>query len=149
MADVAKVADVPIDLDLISRTTDKRDFGDANTKSLVDGSSMWAITHPGKYGAYTEDVVEKTAWPVRDNPRPRYPDELQRAGIEGNVVVQFVVDTLGRAELGELQVIETPHPLFVDAVRSALARYRFSVGEAGGRRVRTRVQIPFDFRLAR
>jgi hypothetical protein len=51
--------------------------------------------------------------------------------------------------VSELQVIETPHAQFVDAVRAALAHYRFSVGEAGGRRVRTRVQIPFDFTLTR
>ena len=80
---------------------------------------------------------------------PRYPASLRDAGVQGRVVVQFVVDTLGRAELGELQVIETPHAQFVDAVRAALAHYRFSVGEAGGRRVRTRVQIPFDFTLTR
>ena len=65
------------------------------------------------------------------------------------MVVQCVVDTLGRAELAELQVIETAHPLFVDAVCSALARYRFSVGEAAGRKVRTRVQIPCEFALVR
>jgi protein TonB len=80
---------------------------------------------------------------------PRYPERLREAGIEGRVVVQFVVDTLGRAELADLQTIGEPHPLFVDAVRAALARYRFTPGEAAGRRVRTRVQIPFDFTLAR
>jgi hypothetical protein len=37
----------------------------------------------------------------------------------------------------------------VESVREALARYRFSVGEAGGRKVRTRVQLPFEFTLAR
>lgn len=80
---------------------------------------------------------------------PGYPPSLREAGVQGRVVVQFVVDTLGRAELADLQVIETPHPLFVDAVRAALARYRFSAGEAAGRKVRTRVQIPFDFTLSR
>jgi protein TonB len=80
---------------------------------------------------------------------PSYPPSLREAGVQGRVVVQFVVDTLGRAELTDLQVIESPHPLFVDAVRAALARYRFSVGEAGGRKVRTRVQIPFEFTLTR
>jgi protein TonB len=80
---------------------------------------------------------------------PSYPASLREAGVQGRVVVQLVVDTLGRAELADLQVIESPHPLFVDAVRTALARYRFSVGEAGGRKVRTRVQIPFEFTLTR
>jgi protein TonB len=80
---------------------------------------------------------------------PSYPASLRQAGVQGRVVVQFVVDTAGRAELTDLQVVETAHPLFVDAVRAALARYHFSVGEAGGRKVRTRVQMPFEFALIR
>jgi periplasmic protein TonB len=80
---------------------------------------------------------------------PLYPASLRQAGIQGRVVVQFVVDTLGRAELGELQVVETPHPQFVEPVRAALARYRFTAGEAAGRKVRTRVQMPFEFTLVR
>ena len=36
---------------------------------------------------------------------------------------------------------------FAESVRAALPRFRFSPGEAGGRKVRTRVQIPFDFTL--
>jgi protein TonB len=80
---------------------------------------------------------------------PRYPSSLRDAGVQGRVVVQFVVDTLGRAEMAELQVVETPHALFVESVRAALSHYRFSPGEAGGRKVRTRVQVPFDFRLTK
>jgi periplasmic protein TonB len=80
---------------------------------------------------------------------PRYPAPLREAGIQGRVVVQFVVDTLGRAELDALQVVETPHPQFVESVRAALSRYRFTVGEAAGRKVRTRVQMPFEFALVR
>jgi periplasmic protein TonB len=80
---------------------------------------------------------------------PRYPAPLREAGIEGRVVVQFVVDTLGRAELADLQVVQSPHPQFVESVRAALAHYRFTVGEAAGRKVRTRVQMPFEFTLVR
>jgi protein TonB len=80
---------------------------------------------------------------------PRYPTSLREAGIEGRVVVQFVVDTLGRAEVDELHVVESPHPQFVESVRAALARYRFTVGESAGRTVRTRVQMPFQFTLKR
>ena len=64
-------------------------------------------------------------------------------------MVQFVVDTLGRAELGTLQALDGGHPLFVESIRAALASYQFSAGEAGGHAVRTRVQIPFDFMLVR
>lgn len=78
---------------------------------------------------------------------PHYPAALRHAGVNGRVVVQFVVDTLGRAELDDLAVMEAAHPLFVASVRTALERYRFTVGEAGGRKVRTRVQMRFEFLL--
>lgn len=96
-----------------------------------------------------ELLVDRAPRLMGNAPEPKYPASLRAAGIEGRVVVQFVVDTLGRAELGDLQVVETPHPSFVDAVRAALARYRFTVGEAAGRKVRTRVQLPFVFTLTR
>lgn len=103
----------------------------------------------GTGGVVDELLVDRAPRLTGNAPDPKYPSSLRDAGIQGRVVVQFVVDTLGRAELGDLQVVETPHALFVESVRAALARYRFSVGEAGGRKVRTRVQLPFDFVLAR
>ena len=99
--------------------------------------------------AVDEHLVDRAPRLLGRALEPTYPPSLREAGVQGRVVVQFVVDTLGRAELSDLQVVDTPHPLFVDAVRSALARYRFSVGEAGGRKVRTRVQMPFEFTLTR
>lgn len=80
---------------------------------------------------------------------PRYPTLLKDSGVEGRVVVEFVVDTLGRAELDEVRIVSTSHALFAQAVRDALPRYRFTPGELSGRKVRTRVQLPFDFTLTR
>ena len=80
---------------------------------------------------------------------PRYPATLRSAGIEGRVLAEFVVDTMGRAELATLHFRELANPLFGDAVREALARYRFQPGELAGRKVRTRVAVPFEFRLER
>jgi protein TonB len=99
--------------------------------------------------ALDEHLVDRAPRVLGRAIEPRYPAALRDAGVQGRVVVQFVVDTLGRAELDELQVVESAHPQFVESVRAALARYRFSPGEAGGRRVRTRVQLPFDFALVR
>ncbi len=81
--------------------------------------------------------------------QPRYPESLRAAGITGRVVVQFVVDTTGRAEPGSVEVQESPRPEFADAVRAALPRFRFTPGEVNGRKVRTRVQLPFEFSLSR
>lgn len=80
-------------------------------------------------------------------PQPRYPEVLRAAGITGRVVVEFVVDTAGRSDPSTLVVVSATRDAFVDAVRSALRGFRFVPGEAGGRRVRTRVQMPFDFTL--
>jgi protein TonB len=99
--------------------------------------------------AVDEHLVDRAPRLLGQAQEPTYPASLRQAGVQGRVVVQFVVDTAGRAELTDLQVVETAHPLFVDAVRAALARYHFSVGEAGGRKVRTRVQMPFEFALIR
>jgi protein TonB len=109
----------------------------------IDGSSL------GTGSVMDERLVDR-APQLRDRATaPRYPASLRQAGIEGRVVVQFVVDTLGRAELGELQVVESPHPQFVESVREALPRLHFTAGEVAGRKVRTRVQIPFEFLLVR
>jgi protein TonB len=72
---------------------------------------------------------------------------LRDSGTNGNVVIRFVIDTLGRAELGDVTVVESSHSLFTDAVRAALVDYRFAPGEIGGRKVRTMVQMPFNFRV--
>jgi outer membrane biosynthesis protein TonB len=76
---------------------------------------------------------------------PIFPFALRERGRSGRVVIQFVVDTLGRAETTGLEVVEATDPLFAEAVRSVLPRYRFSSGEVAGRKVRTLVQLPFDF----
>jgi periplasmic protein TonB len=93
------------------------------------------------------DAVERIPRVLGNAPRPLYPSALRASGMAGNVVVRFVVDTLGRAEMDGFTVVETSHVLFTDAVKNALALYRFSPGEVGGRKVRTMVQVPFTFSL--
>jgi hypothetical protein len=48
-----------------------------------------------------------------------------------------------------LRVVEASDPQLVQSVRAVLGRYRFSPGEVGGHKVRTLVQLPFDFTLVR
>lgn len=107
----------------------------------------------GRFGAGGEAVPEHL---VDRLPRllgapivPRYPISLQSAGITGHVVAEFVVDTLGRVEMDDVRIPVASHELFAQAVRGVLPRYRFTPGEAGGRKVRTRVQMPFDFTITR
>jgi TonB family protein len=77
----------------------------------------------------------------------RYPSELQAAGVQGRVIVQFVVDTNGRAEMGTLRVLSASHDGFLPAVRTAVLLTEFSPAEVRGRKVRQLVQQPFTFAL--
>lgn len=98
---------------------------------------------------WTAGLVEKPALSLPGSPVPAYPEMLQRAGVEGEVVAQFVVDTTGRVEPGSFRAIREGHALFVAAVERVLPRMRFVAAEAGGRRVRQLVQQSFVFAIAR
>jgi TonB family protein len=78
---------------------------------------------------------------------PRYPERLRVSSIEGSVTVQFTVDTTGRVDMSSVKILASSHPLFADAVRDALARFRFRPAEMGGHRVPALAQMPFEFRL--
>jgi protein TonB len=67
--------------------------------------------------------------------------------VTGRVVVRLVVDTVGRVEPATITIRESSHDLFTQAVRAILPALRFVPAEAGGRRVRMLVDIPFEFRL--
>lgn len=74
-----------------------------------------------------------------------YPEEAIRAGIEGRLVLRFIVETDGRPS--RIQVIEPLHPLLDSAAVAALRRVRFIPGKQNGRPVRVRMQLPVRFRL--
>jgi protein TonB len=78
---------------------------------------------------------------------PAYPDALRRAGVEGEVLVTFVVDTLGLADLSTFAVIRSTHTLFTQAVRAAIGRQRFTPATIGTRTVRQLVQQPYSFAI--
>lgn len=79
--------------------------------------------------------------------KPRYPESLREAEVEGSVVVQFSVDTTGRVDLASVQVRSSTHPLFTRAVLEALPNFRFKPAEEGGHRVVATGEMPFEFSL--
>ena len=97
---------------------------------------------------HTANGVDREVVPLR-GATPSYPAMLARAGVEGAVLMQFVVDTLGRVERESMRAVRTDNPLFEQSVRDALARMRFIPAEANGRKVRQLVQQPYTFALAR
>jgi TonB family protein len=89
--------------------------------------------------------VEKAAAPRTGNPFPKYPSVLESSRIEGIVLVQFVVDTLGAVDMRTFKVLESSNELFAQSLAATLPKWRFYPAEAGGRRVNQIVQLPLKF----
>jgi protein TonB len=126
--------------------TDATIFSVGPSRAAVPGGSVAPVG--GGDVAYDGSMVDKPVVPLSGQP-PRYPAMLKDAGVEGRVDVRFVVDTLGRVERASVQVIDATHALFVESVRAALLRQRFSPAEVGGTRVRQLVTQPFLFTIQR
>lgn len=90
-------------------------------------------------------VEEKPA--VLSGPVPQYPELLRQAQIQGRVMVQAIVDTLGRAEASSVKVLQSPNPGFDQSAKQYVLKCLFRPARVHGRAVRVLIQIPIDFRL--
>lgn len=77
--------------------------------------------------------------------RPQYPFEMRRSGIEGEVVVDFIIDTDGRVQLAH--AIRSSRQEFEAAAVLAVSRWRFLPGRKEGKSVPTHLQMPVVFTL--
>ena len=144
-----EIPDVIPDIDLSKKVTDENDFSGKGVaggvaKGVEGGKAVVQSDQP-----YFEFQVEKPVVPAPGSTSPRYPDMLRQAGVEGEVLAQFVVDTTGRAEAGSLKILKSSHDLFVQSVKNALPQMKFIPAEVGGRKVKQLVQQPFTFGLAK
>ena len=97
--------------------------------------------------AHDLSTVDKPAVQIAGAGAPAYPELLRMAGVEGEVLATFVVDTTGRAEPGTLRIVRASRPEFADAVRKSLKHLRLLPAEAVGRKVRQLVELPFVFSI--
>ena len=130
------------DVDLSKSVTDENDF---TGKGVAGGNSRGAQGGSPTDQPLFEFQVEKPALARDGNPPPKYPSMLEAAQVEGEVLVQFVVDTAGRAEMGTFKVLKASNELFASEVRRVLPFYRFYAAEAGGHKVKQYVQLPIRF----
>lgn len=114
---------------------------------LLAAPSIGAGQPLGRSGDAVDAAEVERVPSVIGNATPRYPSMLREAGVSGQVVARFVIDTLGRAELGDVTIVEASHTQFAEAVRNALPQFRFTPGEIGRKKVRTMVQMPFTFAI--
>lgn len=96
---------------------------------------------------YFEFQVEKQVEPIGSTQQVPWPEGLRAKGQGGEVAAQFVVDTLGRVEIGSFKALRTSNEAFEAAVRAHLPQMRFSPAEVKGRKVRQLVQQSFIFNI--
>ncbi|HET7458493.1 MAG TPA: energy transducer TonB [Gemmatimonadaceae bacterium] len=107
------------------------------------------VVAPNETGAPAEYQVDRPVQLDGAMPTPRYPRELRNGGVEGETLLQFVVDTTGRARMSTVRVLRYSQPAFARAAYDVLPNYRFTAASIGGRKVMQIVQLPFEFKLAR
>ena len=130
--------------DILSRV-----IGELTTVSsgFVIGNQPGTGVAPG--GIHTAGNVDRIVAALPGNASPAYPARLSSAGVEGEVMVRFVVDTTGRVEAPSIEILAASHALFGDAVKQWLRQTRYSPAIAGGRPVRQLVQQRVGFTLTR
>lgn len=77
--------------------------------------------------------------------KPQYPFEMRRAGISGEVVVDFIVDTNG--DVRNAYAASSTQRDFEQAAVTAVSKWKFRPGIRGGRPVNTHMQVPIVFSL--
>lgn len=136
-------------IDLRAAATRGEDFsGQGVAGGVALGVVGGTARHVVREQPYFASEVEKPATPLAENRAPDYPEQLRALNIEGVAVVQFVIDTTGRADPASFRVLRTAHEGFAQAVRTVLPHWRFHPAEVGGRKVRVLVQQPIEFTLA-
>ncbi len=84
----------------------------------------------------------------KSGPLPRYPALLRQAGIEGNVMVEFVITPEGKVDSSSVNVVESTNRAFEAPAMHVIRGSLYSPGEVDGAQVSTLVSQQIRFSLA-
>ena len=111
----------------------------------VEGGVATGIVPTGNE-VFMEAIVEEKP-SVLSGPTLQYPELLRQAGIQGRVIVQAIVDTLGRAEPNSVKILQSPNPGFDQPAKTYVLKALFRPARVHGRAVRVLINLPIDFRI--
>ncbi len=121
---------------------DPRDFSGVG----VEGGTGSGIVPSGD--VFTVDVVQER--PERlAGPQPVYPPLLMQAGIEGTVMVQAIIDTMGRVEPTSVKITQTANPGFNESAKQTVLKSLFRPARVYGKAVRVLIQLPVTYTIRR
>ncbi len=107
----------------------------AHAQQRLDLSAVFAE-------AAVDEVPERISCPTLE-----YPRQLQAAGIQGSVLLRFVVDTMGQVEPSSAEVLSSTHEGFERPATTMIRGCGFRPVRVRAWAVRTRVQMPIKFTL--
>ena len=152
---VAALTDIPKvipPVDLSQRPLDPRDFTGRGLEGGVAEGVVGGTGRAGPPGGELDAIYEATTNDERfepailvSQPAPRYPGALETLGIEGQVMVEFVIDTTGRVQPPTIRILKSTHPDFAAAARVAVAGAIFRPAHLSAHAVRqlTRQSVRF------
>ena len=115
------------------------DIGIPTNNTIID----FQIPHvPGHFTPEQVDRRPRILRPVK----PVYPYQASVSGIEGRVVLRFIVDENGRVQDPEVTKAE-PAGVFEEAALAAIIKYKFIPAKIGNRNVRCIVVLPIGFKI--
>ena len=104
-------------------------------------------TATGMSDVYLEGAVDVRPERI-SGPFPRYPEMLRQAGIEGMVLLEFVIQQDGTVDSSSLHVLESTNRAFVGPARAVIEGSLYTPGEVDGGPVRVLVSQQIGFTLA-
>lgn len=103
-------------------------------------------TRSGLGGVEVFDISKLDQQPVaKFQARPQFPFEMRRAGISGEVLVDFIVDTDGAVR--NAFAAHSSQREFEAAAVQAVSKWKFRPGRKNGHAVFTHMQVPIVFTL--
>lgn len=88
--------------------------------------------------------IQEMPVPVSQRP-PEYPESMRRAGLNGTVFIEYIVDRDGRVR--NPKVVQSNNHWFDRPVLDAVVHWRFRPGRINGRPVNTLVRQAFPFQI--
>jgi TonB family protein len=124
--------------------------------SFVNAQAQQAAAGPGaaaspSAGPDTSQKIQDSLPPVDSMPRllefvkADYPAELVKKGVEGDVLLDLVVDTAGTVD--SVAVVKGFHPQLDSSAKAAALRFMFAPAKAGGRPVAVIMEYLYRFSI--
>jgi len=118
-------------------------------RDTVYVDTMVVKLDPTRDSVFFDRIVEQSPQLVSSEEPLRYPDALRQAGVQGLVLVQFIIGKTGYVERGSIHILQTPDKRFDDPVHEFVLHSRFQPARVHGRPVRALVTMPVEYSIGR